>query len=281
MPRKKQEIKTLKPIRNNIAIERKLKKALQGFTKELLKSVTYWSVAQVNKFTRGDLTNISVALRVEFNDLLKAWNKKANKFSKRISQSVQRDIVTYVNSNLKEQSLKPIKSNNNVKNALKADVLQNISLIKTIPQDIIEKYQVLLYNNILTLNQQGIIKAVKEISNISLSRANTIARDQVAKSIENYKMAQCNALGFDYYVWNTSRDERVSKGNGGHIHLHNRIYRYDNPTAIIDSKGTLGKPAQRVNCRCIATPLILDYNQDVKLVKDSQAGDYYIVIDKV
>ena len=46
---KKTKPKKLKPIEKNIGIERELNKALREFSKEVLKSVHYWSIAQINK----------------------------------------------------------------------------------------------------------------------------------------------------------------------------------------------------------------------------------------
>ena len=68
---KKTKPKGLKPIEKNIGIEREFNKALREFSKEVLKSVHYWSIAQINKYKRGDITNISKVLSVEFSDLLR------------------------------------------------------------------------------------------------------------------------------------------------------------------------------------------------------------------
>ena len=93
-------------------------------------------------------------------------------------------------------------------------------------------------------------------------------------------MGRSKQLGFEYYEWSTSNDERVSTGKGGHKQLNGRIYRYDTPTAIIDSYGNKGHCADRVNCRCVPIPIMLQPNQTTKLIKDSQNGDYYKIIEK-
>lgn len=278
----KNKPKGLKPIEKNIGIEREFNKALKEFSKEVLKSVKYWSIAQVNKYNRGDITNISKALSIEFSDLLKSWDKKSEVFAKKLSNAINDRIKNYVDLGFKKQGAEYVLETLSRKSAqvLNANILQNIALIKTIPRDIIEKYQVLLYNNITDFDLQATQKTLTTFTGITLRRAKTIARDQTAKAIENFAMSRSQDLGFEYYIWQTAKDERVSKGKGGHNHLEGRIYRYDTPTAIIDSYGNKGHCSQRVNCRCVSSPLFLEPNQTLKLVRDSNAGDYYVLVKK-
>lgn len=278
----KVQTKKLKPIEKNIGIEREFNKALREFSKEVLKSVHYWSIAQINKYKRGDITNISKALSVEFSDLLKSWDKKSEVFAKKLSNAINDRIKNYVDLGFKKQGKEYVLETLSRKSAqvLNANILQNIALIKSIPRDIIEKYQVLLYNNITDFDLQATQKTITTFANTTLRRVKTIARDQTAKAIENYAMVRSQDLGFEYYIWQTAKDERVSKGKGGHNQLEGRIYRYDTPTAVIDSYGNKGHCSQRVNCRCVSSPLFLEPNQTLKLVRDSNAGDYYVLVKK-
>lgn len=274
--------KKLKPIEKNIGIEREFNKALNGFSKEVLKSVNYWSIAQINKYKRGDITNISKVLSVEFSDLLKSWDKKSEVFAKKLSNAINDRIKNHVDLGFKNQEKEYVLETLSRKSAqvLNANILQNIALIKSIPKDIIEKYQVLLYNNITDFDLQATQKTLTTFASTALKRAKIIARDQTAKAIENYAMARSQDLGFEYYIWQTAKDERVSSGKGGHDKLEGRIYRYDTPTAVIDSYGNKGHCSQRVNCRCLSSPLFLEPNQKLKLVRDSDAGDYYVLVEK-
>lgn len=274
--------KKLKPINKNIGMEKEFNNALNIFSKEVIKSVKYWSVAQLNKYNRGEITNISKALSIEFKDLLKSWDKKSEVFSKRLAQILNKKVKNHVDLGFsnqgKEYALKSLSRKS--AQVLNANILQSMALIKSIPRDIIEKYQVVLYNNITDFDLEATEKTLKNISKVTLGRVKTIARDQTSKALENFASARAMDLGFEYYIWQTAKDERVSSGKGGHDKLEGRIYRYDTPTAIIDSYGNKGHCSERVNCRCISAPLILEANQSLKLVKDSQAGDYYILVEK-
>lgn len=284
MAKKKAKIqaKGLKPINKNIGLEKDFNNALNGFSKAVIKSVRYWSVAKLNKYNRGEITNISKALSIEFKDLIKSWDKKSEVFSKRLAQILNKKIRDYVDFSFKKQgdNFKLKSLSRKSAQVLNANILQSMALIKSIPRDIIEKYQVVIYNNITDFDLEATEKTLKNISKVTLGRVKTIARDQTSKALENFASARAMDLGFEYYIWQTAKDERVSSGKGGHDKLEGRIYRYDTPTAVIDSYGNKGHCSERVNCRCVSAPLILEANQSLKLVKDSQAGDYYVLIEK-
>lgn len=151
---------------------------------------------------------------------------------------------------------------------------QHIELIKSIPHDILETYRSELKTSIGNFNQQNVANLIRNISKVNEKRVKIIARDQVGKTMERYQMETAKELGFEYYEWSTSGDERVSSQ---HKPLDGRYYRYDMPTAIIDSKGTLGIPGQRVNCRCTALPLFTEITDKFTRVENSTQGDYFIL----
>ena len=284
MASKKKNIQlgTLKPIKHSKAIERQAKKDIMLFSEKINKSLKYWTLAQFNKFNRNEVNNLANTLKVEFSGLKKQWGKVANDFSKIYARRMQRSIKNYVDSNYIAQNsdfkLKGISDKG--KNILKASYLQNIALIKSIPSEIIRRYESAFYNSVASFDSSSIEKLAKNISHISNNRAKFIARDQTSKAIESFSMARANQLGFEFYEWQTSEDERVSSGKGGHRQLNGRLYRYDEPSAIIDSYGNKGHPTQRPNCRCVSVAVMLKPNQSVELVKDSVSGDYYRIVEK-
>jgi len=244
-------------------------------------------VASINKNLDK---NTPKQLTIEFNKLLKEWQSKINKSAVNIARRLQRQLKGYVDINLQAQlENTPLKDSAKsalaitpplVKSALTSSYEANIALIKSIPNDIISRYKQGFLQGIANFDREALLKLARQYEGISYKRAKLIARDQVAKGISNYQNARAQELGFKYYMWITSNDERVSKGEGGHIYLNNRIYAYDNPTAIIDSYKNKGHPAQRVNCRCSAISVMPSPTQELKLVKDSAHGDYYELVEK-
>lgn len=272
-------VKTLKAIEIPHAIEKEFIKKLKALSKEVNNSIFYWTKA---RFNANQNKNISKQLIFELNALDKEWQSRILKQAKGLSKWITREVKGYVNANLIKQNkdFAITKQTQEIKNQLTAIYERNLALIKTIPSDTIERYKQSLLSSIDNLDQQEIIKQAREISNISQRRAKTIARDQTAKAVSGYNQARVQQLNFEFYRWQTAEDERVSTGKGGHKQLNGRIYKYSEPTAIIDTKGTRGSVGQRVNCRCVALPVIIEPNQEVKKVKDSANGDYYIIVEK-
>lgn len=270
---------TLKNIQSSRALEKYYYLKLKELSEKINKSVLWWSMAKYNKtFDK----NVSKQLTFEFNQLLNDWDKKTEAIADFIAKQMAKNTEKYVNLKFTEQN-KDFNLKNRtkgIKNQLQAIYEKNYGLIKTIPSEIIERYKSVFLNNIGSFDREAIYKQAKTFLKISNRRAKTIARDQTQKAVTGYTQARAEQLGFEYYQWVTSGDERVSKGKGGHSVLNDRIYKYSEPTAIIDSYGNKGHVSNRVNCRCVGVSVIPKPNQEFKLIKDSVAGDYYILVEK-
>ena len=162
---------------------------------------------------------------------------------------------------------------------MNAVINENLTLIKSIPQEVLKDMQVALSQGIISGNQKELIKNLKRIKGVSKDRAVFIARDQIHKAVESFKQVQNTALGIEYYEWLTADDERVSSGIGGHAQNNHRIFKYGSNEAIISHSAKrgfyYGKPGDRPNCRCIAVGVILD--TDEKIVKSPDGYGYKIV----
>lgn len=153
---------------------------------------------------------------------------------------------------------------------------ENLELIEDVIEDFFASARITLLHSIGAFDRQSVMRQIEYSSDVTTRRAELIARDQIAKATERYSQAHAMDLGFQYYLWQTSQDSRVSTGEGGHDVLNQRIYKYGEPTAIIDTKKTKGIPGQRTNCRCNSVPLITEPGQVFKLIKDKEHGDYYV-----
>ncbi len=161
---------------------------------------------------------------------------------------------------------------------MNALINENLTLIKSIPQEVLKEMQVVLSQGIISGNQKELVKNLKRIKDVSKDRAVFIARDQIHKAVESFKQVQNTALGIEYYEWLTADDERVSSGVGGHRQNNKRIFKYGSNEAIISHSNKrgfyYGKPGDRPNCRCIAIGVILD--TDEKIVKSPDGYGYKI-----
>lgn len=276
---------SLKALKPSTAIKRELERKLQNFSERVNRSVRHWVIARL---TKGEGTHAK-QLIFELNSLQAEWDKKASILGKSYASSFNKQISTYVDLNLQKQlketllkdkqPLYTIKSDK-VTDALARAYERNLYLIKSIPTDIIDRYRQGFLSASESFDREKFIKLAQEYGEVSKRRAKFIARDQTAKAISSYNQARAESLGFTHFVWQTSKDERVSTGKGGHAQLDGRIYEYANPTAVIDSYGHTGGVGVRPNCRCTAIPIIPSFTQELKKVKDNQSGDYYILVEK-
>lgn len=266
--------KTLEPMKSSIAIERKLSKTLARFSNSVNRSVFKYILSEL-KMER----NIPQAFFNSLDNLQARLTQTAKDIGAATTNGFIASIEKLVNASYKRQGLEfsIMGRSEIVEKTIFKSYNSILDLIVSIPSQIVGSYKQELLNGVGDFNRERIAQIAENIGGVSRRKAELIARDQTHKATTNYAMARASSLGFDYYVWNTSHDERVSTGKGGHKQLQGRIYRYDKDTAIVDSYGNVGHCGSRVNCRCVPLTLMLEPNQKLKLVKDAYAGDYYVI----
>lgn len=271
-------------IKENIALEKAFEKKLKEFSNQCIASFYYWLKPKVKNaneqgwiMKEGKREGVARSLVIRIEELSKQWQEKAEEFANKASEDQTNRILKYVNQRFKKEGFS-ISMDNFTRQTIKAQIAQQVDLIKSIPLDVKERFESVLFNNLSGLSDEALAQYLKTIRGISDRRAKTIARDQTHKALSNLIKAKAQQYGAEYYIWDTAKDERVSRGYGGHRQLQGRIYRYDKATAIIDSYGSKGHTGQRVNCRCLALSIFLDPTDKIVLRKDAQNGDYYEIV---
>jgi len=85
-----------------------------------------------------------------------------------------------------------------------------------------------------------------ERADVSVSRAELIARDQTLKLLGQINEERQTAAGVESYEWSTSNDERVRD--------EHQIL--EGTTQSWDSAPEPGHPGEDFQCRCVAVPII-------------------------
>lgn len=94
----------------------------------------------------------------------------------------------------------------------------------------------------------------RQCIDVSVSRAELIARDQVLTlNAQITKQRQTNA-GVERYVWTTSNDERVREE---HQELEGKTFSWDDPPGP-------GHPGEDYQCRCVAFPVLPELDEEAK-----------------
>lgn len=269
-------------IRENLALERKYQKNLEKFTKACLENFYLWlkpkfKSADYSQHLRGE--DQVTALVLELEELISFWEKEAEVFADNVGRKQVDDVNKFVNNQYTKNGLS-VSLDEFTREMIEAQVAQQVELIKSIPQNIKKDLQGFMLENLNSLNAKAVSKYLEKVAGINKRKAKLIARDQTQKILVGAIRSKALSLGAEYYSWETARDERVSTGYGGHKQLQSRIYRYDSPSAVIDSYGTIGHTGQRVNCRCIPITIFLEPDEKVIKRRDGSAGDFYQVIKK-
>lgn len=141
---------------------------------------------------------------------------------------------------------------------LEAAAYDNARLIKSIPEQYLTQVESIVMTNVRAGNRSSAItKRLAEQFGISDRRAKFIARDQTAKINGELVKKRQVAVGFEYFQWVTSDDERVRDRHGDiadKVTQYGRgIYRWDNPP--ISDDGVPIVPGQDYGCRCNARPV--------------------------
>ena len=137
------------------------------------------------------------------------------------------------------------------KNNIDDWVKNNVDLIKSIPNEYIKDVYDLIYKGYTSgKTLSDVSKSIEHLNVVSANKAKFIARDQISKLNADIQKAQQIASGIEYYIWLTSKDERVRQS---HRELDGKNCRWDNPPE--NSDGRACHPGEDYGCRCIAIPV--------------------------
>jgi len=121
------------------------------------------------------------------------------------------------------------------------------------------------------LRVEELMRQVRERFDVSDSRAQLIARDQVGKFNGELARVRAQSLGVETYVWSTSKDQRV---RSDHSELEGTVQRYASPPVVDVKTGRTGNPGDDYQCRCQALPQVsalldaLEIPDEIDVVED-------------
>lgn len=141
---------------------------------------------------------------------------------------------------------------------LDVSVFDNTRLIMSIPDQYLTQVESIVMTNVRAGGRPAAIaKQLTKQFSVTEGRARMIARDQTAKINGDLSSKRQQNVGFEYFQWIDSDDERV---RDRHENIADKvtaygkgIYRWDNPP--LSDRGTPIIPGQDFQCRCIARPV--------------------------
>ncbi|MBN6711125.1 minor capsid protein [Haemophilus haemoglobinophilus] len=196
---------------------------------------------------------LAVVKKLAENDRLFNAENLAQEFVKRGNQQNAREVT----ANLQRQTGVDLQGFLGNSPALleKVNLLTtaNTQLIKSISSQYLDKVQTAVTQSVMTgkLNAD-LAKEIRQIGNVTESRARLIARDQSSKLNATLTQVRHQDVGIKKYRWSTSGDERVRTS---HAENDGKIFSYDDPPET-------GHPGHGVNCRCVQIPVLDDVPTD-------------------
>ncbi len=128
---------------------------------------------------------------------------------------------------------------------------EQVTLIKSIPLDAAKRVHKLTIEGIEDSTRASeISKAIQAAGDVAKSRADLIARTEVARTASTLTEARALHVGSPGYFWRTSGDGDVRES---HREMEGKFVAWDDPPTLDGMKGHAG---QFPNCRCYPEPVI-------------------------
>jgi len=126
-----------------------------------------------------------------------------------------------------------------------------VKLIKSIPLEAAERVHRLTLEGIENGTRAAqIAKEIARSGEVSKSKANLIARTEVARTSSVLTQARAEHIGSTGYIWRTAHDRDVRPS---HRKMEGRFVAWDEPPTL---DGMTGHAGCFPNCRCYAEPVI-------------------------
>ena len=216
----------------------------------------------------GQDATIASQSRILMSSLSDRFNALFAKKAKPLAESMVKDAdktgTTALHSSLQQlsggMSLKTSIVDSSLQNIYKASVAENVSLIKSIASEYLQKVEGAVMRSITTGNGlQDLIPALEQFEGQTHRRATNIALDQTRKVYNSINRGRMEALGVKKFMWHHSGGGAHPRKD--HQEMDGEIYSFDALPVIDRRTGERGIPGQAPNCRCTMSP-VFDFSKD-------------------
>jgi SPP1 gp7 family putative phage head morphogenesis protein len=250
--------KTARGVRPNRGVEARYRKELQVMVADMARSAEYWLVAQYKKSEPVAMDALPAADMAErLKEVSSRWIGKFNDMSAKISKMFA-DGARKSTDHAFQQSLKDagwaveFKMTRAMQDVMKASVVENVSLIKSIPQQYFTQVEGIVMRGF----QRGrdlhyITEELKKRYDITDRRAAFIANDQCNKLTAAVTKARRQELGITEAIWQHSHAGREPRKS--HVAADGKKFKIAEG-CLIDGKYI--QPGEEINCRCTSKSVL-------------------------
>lgn len=210
----------------------------------------------ISKDEKGEIVKVILAegLEVALRHYAKSIEPWANSIAAMMLGDVNRineknflAIASAFSNKLKSES-----ANTTVGNIARKLQEDQVTLIKSLPLEAGQRAQKLAREAATGGKRASeVAEELARSEDVTISRANTIARTEIHKAYATLTQARAQMVGANQYVWRTAGDEIVRES---HAAMEGVVCDFDNPPTLSD--GDTGNAGEFVNCRCYAEPII-------------------------
>jgi SPP1 gp7 family putative phage head morphogenesis protein len=137
---------------------------------------------------------------------------------------------------------------------IKASIAENVSLIKSIPDQYFSDLNNAVMRSITTGNGlKDLYPFIKKYNGQTERRAKNIAYDQTRKAYNQINKQRMMAVGFKKFKWLHSSGSQHPRAL--HIAMNGKVYSFNDLPIIDENTGEHGIPGQAINCKCTMTPV--------------------------
>ena len=259
MAAKKGKPKTVRAIHSNRGVEARYRKALEGLIKEMSNSAEYWLAAQYKQappeIAEDALPAAEMAARVR--EVSKRWiarfNEMADDIAKRFASGAIKATDNSFQNALKDAGWAvDFKMTRAMQDVAKAAVVENVALIKSIPQQYFTQVEgIVMRGYSRGRDLQEIATELQSRYGITKRRAVLIARDQSNKLNAVTTQARRQELGITEAIWQHSHGGKEPRKS--HVAADGRKFKIAEG-CLIDGKYIL--PGEEINCRCVSKSVL-------------------------
>lgn len=267
MSRRKRGLKrgeiALQPVRPNAGVQAAYRRRLDKLIQEMNNSVLYWIKAQYRKnepiMAQDDIP--AVGLREAMRRLAAQWQHRFDEAADELAEYFSRAAVNRTDAQLKSILKKagiaiPFKMTEATRDILQATIAQNVSLIKSIP----DQYLTQVEGDVMRSVQTG--RDLKQLTDdiekqygVTRRRAAFIARDQNNKATSAINRARQEQLGVTEAIWVHSGGGKEPRPT--HLAAGREQVRYNVSEGWFDPhEGKRIFPGELINCRCVSKSIV-------------------------
>lgn len=194
-----------------------------------------------------DISKILEELRnISLNEIF--TTATAEKIAIKFATAVKTLVDTQVNRQIRKvKGVDLISRDFKLKGIVDAAVKENVSYIKSIPQQYHDKIETVILQGVRRGKPiKEISKEIENIYDVTKKRAKFIARDQAGSLCGDLTKAKHESLGLEYFIWSTSGDSKVRDTHRG---LDGKKFKWSEG-AVVNGKRIW--PGTDFGCRCVA-----------------------------